>query len=286
VPWQQLTLRLAATELPETEALLRLAGAVSLAISDDADSPILEPAPGTTPLWPQLTVRALFVPEIDLTAIARVVDTGGTEPLIETIADEDWLESVKQTITPIRIGARLCIVPAEDFRGSVDTLALNMGLAFGTGRHPTTRLCLEWLERHPPTALDVLDYGAGTGVLALAALKLGAKQDVAIDSDPQALAAARRNAELNGFEDLLWVGSPENLPAHAFDLILANILAEPLIELAATLADRQKPGARIVLSGILAGQADSVEQRYAAYYADLIRHESDGWSLVTGTRRN
>ncbi|MGW8367955.1 MAG: 50S ribosomal protein L11 methyltransferase [Gammaproteobacteria bacterium] len=282
MPWQQLTLRLKADELARIEALLRLMGAESIAISDDADTPIFEPAPGTTPLWPELTVRALFDAAIDLLAIARIIglnESGSFQ--IEQITDRDWLESVRQTITPIRIGPRLRIVPAEDLEPAADTLALHMGLAFGTGKHPTTRLCLEWLERHPPAALDVPDYGAGTGILALAALKLGARRAYAVDTDLQALDAAQQNAELNGLGNELWIGAPDSLPAQTFDVILANILAEPLIELAASFAAYQPPGAPIALSGILVSQTDAVIDGYANSYEEFARRDSGGWSLVT-----
>jgi ribosomal protein L11 methyltransferase len=285
VAWQQLTLRLKAQDLAGTEALLRLLGAQSIAISDDTDTPIFEPEPGTTPLWPQLIVRALFDARIDLGNVTAIIGTAEDHTLrVEQIADKDWLESVRQSIAPVRIGPRLRIVPSEDFDSAADTLALHMGLAFGTGRHPTTRLCLEWLERKPPSGLDVLDYGAGTGILALAALKLGAHHAHAVDTDPQAIDATLRNAELNGLATALWAGAPASLPALSFGLILANILAAPLIELAESFAGFQPPGARIVLSGILSPQADAVIAQYASFYEAFERRETDGWCLVTALR--
>jgi ribosomal protein L11 methyltransferase len=161
-----------------------------------------------------------------------------------------------------------------------------MGLAFGTGQHPTTRLCLEWLEREMAPVDSVLDYGCGTGVLALAALKLGAGTATAVDIEPQALDATRRNAELNGLERGLAVGPPESLIPGRFDLILANILAQPLITLAEFFADRQAPGGRIVLSGILASQLNEVETHYRHWYDAVETRELDGWGLVTAIRRS
>lgn len=286
--WQQLTLHIAAADLPRTEAMLRLAGAVSVAISDDGDTPILEPEPGTTPLWPKLTLRALFAESLDLSCIDAVLGTPAeTNIALERIDDEDLQSAARQRIEPVRIGPRLTIVPASELdrdRGSL--LGLHMGLAFGTGQHPTTRLCLEWLEREMRAGGSVLDFGCGTGVLALAALKLGASMATAIDNEPQALAATQRNAALNGLSlrcaiDLS--AAPE--PAH-FDLVLANVLARPLIELAATFAGRQAAGGRIVLSGILESQLDEVETQYRQWYHRFERFTLAGWGLLTGSRRS
>ena len=286
--WQQLTLRLDASDLTATEALLRLAGASSIAVSDGGEAPILEPAPGTTPLWPTLTLTALFDDSADLSAIGAILGRAGGDALsVRPITDEELERAMRQDVRPIDIGPRLAIVPAESFDPADGrSLGLHMGLAFGTGRHPTTRLCLEWLERGPGGAERVLDYGAGTGVLALAALKLGAARALAIDSEPQALEAARQNAELNGLETSIRIGLPETLDAGPFDLVLANILAQPLIELAATFAGLQRPGGTVVLSGILAAQLDAVAAHYERWYEHLERRDLEGWALLTGTRRS
>jgi ribosomal protein L11 methyltransferase len=286
VAWQQLTLRIPASDLPRTESLLELAGAVSITIGDDGDTEILEPAPGTTPLWPDLVVRALYAGEIDLSGLQSVLAVSG-DPLLERIDDAELAAAAMQVIEPIDIGPRLAVVPADD-TGPADnrTLRLNMGLAFGTGRHPTTRLCLEWLESAAFDGARVLDYGCGSGVLALAALKLGAREAVAIDNEPQALVATRRNARLNELERRVAVGLPD-LPAPGpFDLVLANILARPLLELAETFAQAQPPGGRIVLSGIIESQLDQTEQHYRRWYRAFDRRSLDGWFLLTGTRRN
>jgi ribosomal protein L11 methyltransferase len=286
VAWLELTLRLAAAKYPYAEAVLELAGALSIAIFDDGDSPILEPEPGTTPLWPAVTVRALFDDDIDRQAVIALL-----EPIVdgelglERITEESVSDAAHEPIRPVEIGPRLAIVPAEALGPADDrTLGLHMGLAFGTGRHPTTRLCLEWLEREMTAGLRVLDYGAGSGVLALAALKLGAGSATAIDNEPQALTAAKRNATLNGLQDSIRIGPPEMLETQTFDLIFANILAGPLIDLADTFAACQPDGGRIVLSGVLTSQVDDVEARYRSAYGRFSRHELADWALLTGTR--
>jgi ribosomal protein L11 methyltransferase len=285
--WLELTLRLQAEAFPRAEALLELAGAMSIAFSDAADTPILEPAPGTTPLWPAIVVRALFADGADPAAIVALVGPlAEAEPMLARVDDADIEARARSPIVPVQIGPRLTVVPAESLPDADDrALGLHMGLAFGTGSHPTTRLCLEWIERELEPGIDVLDYGSGSGILALAALRLGAAHATAIDTEPQALAATRRNAELNGLLDLVTIGSPEALPASGFDLVVANILARPLIELAETFAAHQPAGGRIVLSGVLDSQLPALRSRYAAWYQTFATRELAGWGLLTGVRR-
>lgn len=284
--WLELTLRLRAEEFAGAEAVLELAGALSIVISDDGDSPILEPEPGTTPLWPTVTVRALFDEDVDEKAIVALLEPIVNGELgVQRITEEAVSNSAQEPIRPIQIGPKLAIVPAGELEPADQrTLGLHMGLAFGTGRHPTTRLCLEWVEREMPAGLRVLDYGAGSGVLALAALKLGARHATAIDNEPQALTAAQRNAALNGLRDSIRIGPPDILDMESFDLIFANILAGPLIDLADTFAACQPGGGRIVLSGILTSQVEVVEARYRSAYGNFARFELADWALLTGTR--
>lgn len=286
--WHRLTLNFGAPELPRIEALLELAGAESITVTDEGDEPILEPAPGTTPLWSELRVSALFDGRLDIDAIAGMLRDAGSEPSsIERIDQADVEAAARQSVPALDVGPRLAIVPAEAFDATDPRqVGLNMGLAFGTGQHPTTRLCLQWLERADVTGATVLDYGAGSGVLALAALRLGADRATAIDNDPQAVEAARRNAVLNGALSRLRVGPPESLGRDSFDLILANILARPLVGLAATFAARQAPAGRVVLSGILASQLDEVEDAYSGTYRDFSRCVDSGWGLLTAERRS
>jgi len=288
VAWLELTLRLPAEDLPRAEALLLLAGASSIAISDDGDSPILEPEPGTIPLWPAITARALFNEAADpkrILGLLGPVDDSNFS--FKHISDAAVSGSAHDPISPVDIGPRLAIVPADSLDSADQrALGLHMGLAFGTGQHPTTRLCLDWLEREMRDGLRVLDYGAGSGVLALAALKLGANHATAIDNEPQALAATDSNAKLNGLQDSITIGSPESLATDRFDLIVANILARPLIDLADRFAQYQPTGGRIVLSGILTSQLDELESIYQSNYQDFSRQTISDWGLLTGTRRS
>jgi ribosomal protein L11 methyltransferase len=285
--WLELTLRLKPEALPQTEALLALAGSVSIAVADAGEAPILEPAPGATPLWPSLTVRALFPDNVDADALGMLVGPlAEGEPAFARIADAAIVARSAAPIVAIEIGPRLAIVPAEALpTADRRALGLHMGLAFGTGSHPTTRLCLEWLERELEPGISVLDYGSGSGILALAALKLGAASATAVDTEPQARTATKRNAELNGLTGALTISSPESLATQRFDLIVANILARPLIELAASFARLQPAGGRIVLSGILGSQLAEVESHYSAGYEAFSSRELSGWGLLTGTRR-
>ena len=288
MPWRKLTLRIAAGELPRAEALLELAGATSISISDAADSPLFEPEPGATPLWPTLELQALFDSALDREAIDALLGSlahAGTA--LETIDDRTVDQALRQVVHPLDIGPRLRILAADDpSPGDARTLRLHMGLAFGTGRHPTTRLCLEWIEREMPPGLTVLDFGCGSGVLALAALRIGASHALAVDTEPQAIEATRNNAALNALEPVIQVGPPDLPGSGSFDVIFANILAEPLIMLAPSFGARQPPGGRIVLSGILTTQLDRVAERYARWYESFERHEADGWALLTGRRRS
>ncbi|HUL80739.1 MAG TPA: 50S ribosomal protein L11 methyltransferase [Gammaproteobacteria bacterium] len=287
---RELTLRVAAADVPRAEALLELAGAESLSLGDAADDPILEPAPNETPLWPAVELRALFPEGADLDAIGAVLASAceSAHAFSFGALDEDaWRVTAQRGIPPRRFGERLWLAPAGDTAvpAGLVGLRLHMGLAFGTGEHPTTALCLEWLDAHVEPGARVLDYGCGTGVLALAALALGAQHAWAVDNDPQAVMATRANAALNGREAEIFVGAPEALPPLRADVVLANILAGPLIALAPKFARQLVPGGRVVLSGILARQAASVAGAYEPWFERIVSLERDGWTRLDGTRR-
>jgi ribosomal protein L11 methyltransferase len=297
MPFQQLTLTLGAADPAPYEDALLEAGALSITLQDAGDDPVLEPAPGTTPLWPKVRLVALFDASIDREAVLAQLRAQLALPLaaatFETIADRAWEREWLKDFRPMRFGRRLWICPGGQ-RPAADELArgdapclieLDPGLAFGTGTHPTTALCLEWLDGAALSGQRIIDYGCGSGVLAIAALKLGARSALGIDIDPQALLATRDNALRNGVEDRLHVQLAQQDPGPPADVLLANILAEPLEILAPTFARLLVPGGLLVLSGLLTGQAAAVASRYAAWFdigPAIIR---DDWARLDGVRR-
>jgi ribosomal protein L11 methyltransferase len=284
--WQQLTLSVDSAEAERAEALLTLAGALALAFDDAGDDPVLEPPPGSTPLWPTVNIRALFPATLDLLPLSLVLQSSLRlrAPIAVQALGDDWRNAPKE-IAPRPVGQRLWVAPAGSATptpaGRVG-IRLNMGLAFGTGAHPTTALCLEWLDANVVPGATLLDYGCGSGVLAVAALALGARRAWAVDNDRQALAATADNARLNGVEDKLWVGPPEALPSLGVDLAVANILAGPLERLAPALAAALIPQGRIALSGILNAQRDRILVAYEPYFLSLASAEREGWLLLHG----
>ena len=291
MPWQNLILTTAREQVEAIEARLLTAGALSVTVGDAGDVPVLEPAPGETPLWPENTLTALFPQDAELAPLGAALATEfelAATPRIEAVEDQDWERAWMDDFRPMRFGQRLWICPSwqEPPEADAVNLILDPGLAFGTGTHPTTALCLEWLDANPPTGALVLDYGCGSGILSLAALKLGARHAWGVDIDPQALTATRTNAERNGIATgNLYAVDPQELPPLEAGLVIANILSGPLVELAPLLCAHLKPGGHLVLSGILAEQADTVREAYAAcierWEADAIR---DGWVRLTGQR--
>lgn len=275
--------------MPSAEALLTLAGAETISLRDAADDPVYEPEPSATPLWPNVIAEALFAQDADLVALVGLLATTfpGATASVDALDDSAWQSRLPQPVKARPVGTRLWLAPADDPRVPNDRLVvrINMGLAFGTGEHPTTALCLEWLERHVASGTTMLDYGCGSGILALAALALGARFAYAVDNDPQALTAAKANAELNAAAERLFVGAPKTLPAVAVDVLAANILAGPLVELAPTFAEHVVPGGTVVLSGILEPQAARVAAAYAPYLASVEQTARDGWVLLAGSRK-
>jgi len=286
---QQLTLQLDAAAVPTAEALLELAGAESIALADAGDDPVLEPLPETTPLWPHVTLRAVFPADAELASVGGLLQSAcaASEIKIAVLRDADWQAAIRQVFKARAFGRRIWLAPADDATvpaGRVG-IRLHMGLAFGTGEHPTTALCLDWLDTHVRAGMTVLDYGCGSGVLAIAALALGASHAWATDNDPQALVATRANAELNGVTQRVAITAPETLPAVAVDIVAANILAGPLIALAPRLAAHVRPGGRVVLAGILSTQAAQVTQAYAPYCTDFAQTVEQGWVRLAAIRR-
>ncbi len=285
--WHQISVVLDSADVERAELLLKLAGAVSVALADDGDAPVLEPAPGAVELWPRVRLSALFESSVDPQQVAAVLGSSieAASFSAQALDEQDWIGGWQQQVEPIAFGGgRLRLVPAEQ-PATADDLRLNMGLAFGTGRHPTTKLCVEWLTATPVTGQRVLDFGCGSGILALAALRLGAAFAWATDNDEQAVLATRRNAELNDLGANLWIGLPAALPEATIDLLLANILAGTLAEFADDFAARQQAGGRIVLSGILAAQAADVIRAYQTHYDSFETEELEGWVRICAVRR-
>jgi len=275
---------------PVEQALVEL-GAVAIELSDAADDPILEPAPGATPLWPTLRIGALFNAAIDDTvirlAVAGAIGTGPMPTMhFESVADQDWIENWQQTLQPMRFGRNLWICPAGSKCPEQDgtVIELDQGLAFGTGSHPTTALCLDWLANSDDHSGTVLDYGCGSGILSIAALALGATRVLGIDLDEQALRATRDNADRNHVTGRLDIIRPEAASKDwKFDRIVANILSSTLIELATELRGFCHTGTRIALSGILTDQTESVTAAYRPWVEFELPIERDDWALLSGT---
>lgn len=290
MPWLQISLRTQQEHSEALEALLLDQGAASVSYADAEDNPVLEPAPGETPIWPELILSALFDAGTDSEAIRISLENCGlpySDLRIEKLPDQDWERAWMDDFKPMRFGERLWICPSwlEPPEPDAVNLMLDPGLAFGTGTHPTTALCLEWLDAHPPKDALVIDYGCGSGILAVAALKLGARHCWGVDIDPQALEATRANAEKNGIPAAhLYVAEPEDLPPIKADLLIANILSGPLVELAPTLTGLVKPGGRLILSGILEDQAESVIAAYAPWFEMQPPVGKEDWIRLEGRR--
>jgi len=277
------------------DALLAL-GALSVGIEDadagtDRETPQFgEPGSDLAPLWAHSRVVALFdrSADIPLIAAAAAGEAGlDTTPAyqIAVVAEQDWVRLTQSQFEPIRINERLWIVPSWHQSPDPDAinLALDPGLAFGTGSHPTTRLCLDWLCGHVQTGASVLDYGCGSGILAIAAAKLGAGRVVGVDIDENALTAAAGNAERNATQlQLLHSRHPLDMQ---FDIVVANILTNPLCVLAPLLAQRTLRGGQIALSGILSSQASQVQDAYRPAFDLRVWAEKEGWSLLQGVRK-
>jgi ribosomal protein L11 methyltransferase len=233
---------------------------------------------------------ALFPVDVSLDKIVCTIEAaiGRSLPAshVENLPDQDWRRAWMKDFKPMKFGDCLWICPGGQKpvgTGGV-VVELDPGLAFGTGTHPTTALCLEWLDQCGSEGLDVLDYGCGSGILAIAAMKLGARSVTAADIDPQALIATKNNARRNDIDSGLTICMPENIPPRHFHRLVANILAEPLLELAPQLADLAAPGALIGLSGVLQEQASAVEQRYQTWFDMKPSVTMHDWVLLSGTR--
>ncbi|WP_345828099.1 50S ribosomal protein L11 methyltransferase [Pantoea sp. BRR-3P] len=293
MPWIQIKINSTGANAETLSDALMDVGAVSVTFQDTHDNPVYEPLPGETLLWGDTDVIGLFNAE---TEMSDVVAELSQHPLlgsafrhkIEQIEDKDWEREWMDNFHPMRFGERLWICPS--WRDVPDPNAVNVmldpGLAFGTGTHPTTSLCLTWLDGLDLQGKTVIDFGCGSGILAIAALKLGAAQAIGIDIDPQAIQASRDNAERNGVSERLALylphQQPDNLQA---DVVVANILAGPLRELAPLISVLPKTGGHLGLSGVLASQAAGVCEAYEEQFDLDPVAEKEEWCRITGIRR-
>lgn len=291
MPFHQVVVDLAGTDLGRAEDACARLGAIAVSLGDAGDEPVLEPGPGETPLWPSVRLKALFPaaadPDRAADALADALGIPRAAIGIEFVEDRDWEREWLKDFRPMRFGRRLWVCPAglAPDGPAEAVLALDPGLAFGTGTHPTTALCLEWLDGAIRGGERVLDYGCGSGILALAALKLGAFNAVAFDIDPQALHATRENAARNGVADRIMVAQAASDIAGHFDIALANILSGPLIALAPGIAPKLRAGGALLLAGMLAPQADEVARAYRPWFDIGPAAEREGWTLLAGRRR-
>jgi ribosomal protein L11 methyltransferase len=303
MPFLQFSLDLGARNPQPYEDALFALGALSVTLVDSADDPVLEPRPGEMPLWATVTINAVFAADADLGAIRTSLGAqSGLDPLLvaekarfDTVADRAWEREWLKDFRAMRFGRRLWVCPGgqrptETKSDQVPVIVdLDPGLAFGTGTHPTTAMCLEWLDACADGWLGaaelVIDYGCGSGILALAALKLGAARAVAMDIDEQALTATQQNAERNELASRVHVTTTRDCDGAVADGLVANILAGPLQELASTLAARVRRGGQLALSGLLVEQADAVTAAYRPWFDISLTGARDGWALLTGRRR-
>lgn len=297
MPWIQLQIPTDPEHADRLEDLLIELGAEAVSMEDAADQPLYEPDPGTTPLWSNTTVTGLFQADQDADQLCleirknwhRQTGLALVEINVGSVEDQDWVRAWMDDFHPLQFGKRLWIVPSwhEAPDPKAANLMLDPGLAFGTGTHPTTALCLEWLDSQDLEGKQVTDYGCGSGILGLATLLLGAKHVIGVDTDPQALQASRDNARRNGMDDhKLDLYLPENEPNTKTDIMLANILAQPLIGLASHLAALTHTGGKLILSGILAHQAGDVAKAYEPWFTmDSPKHQEE-WIRLTGQRND
>jgi len=294
--WVQLRIKAKSHQVEAAENALLALGSVSVTLQDDADQPILEPELGTTPIWDDTLIIGLFTADVDTDAVLEqfplmyAVEGGEGQPQLkwEQVEDKDWVRAWMDTFKPMQFGERLWICPSwsEPPAPEATNLMLDPGLAFGTGTHPTTALCLRYLDQAVEGNELVVDYGCGSGILGMAALLLGSRHMIGVDIDPQALIATRDNAGRNKIkEDRFEVYLPDQAPAVEADITVANILAGPLQQLAPELAKLTRNGGKLALSGLLAHQADEVIATYSQWFVMNAPQQMEDWVMLSGIRK-
>lgn len=291
MPWIQAIIEVPSEQTTELEDLLMAIGAQAVTMRDATDQPIYEPKIGTTPLWSTVTLIALFDAEqpleLQMKQLAALYIEEYEQPFpqykLELVEDKDWVREWMDQFKPMPFGERLWICPSwlEPEDPNAINLKLDPGLAFGTGTHPTTSMCLKWLDTADIENKTIFDFGCGSGILGIAAMLLGAKSLVGIDIDPQAVLASNENTERNNVdESKVSFHLPEDAPSVKTEVVLANILAGPLVELKDSILSYLLPGGQLVLSGILASQAQNVTQAYEQHCTITSIEEDDGWVRI------
>lgn len=289
--WLAISVEVPRNRAGRAEQALEASGALSVTLSDAGDAPVLETAPGQTRLWPTVRLTGMYPRDTDPDGVrqelAAVLEDEDVAPESVMIADREWTRAWMDRFGPMRFGERLWILPRQAAEPDADGvhIRLDPGLAFGTGTHATTALCLEWLDAHPVDGARVIDYGCGSGVLGIAAARMGADSVWCVDHDRQALAATRDNAAANQVSERIRVCTPEDMPSVQADVLIANILLKPILDLSSAFASRCAPGGRLVLSGLLDDQAQVVTPAYGEHFTDFAVAGRDGWCRVSARRR-
>ena len=291
--WNQISFEVKKLEADLASEVLMGLGSISITYSDAHDDAIYEPPLGETPLWEFTRITALFKSEV---STQKIIDSLGKICNIKVddtfkIQDKIWEEECQKDFPSMQFGKNLWVCPSWESKHSIpsDAIVINMdpGLAFGTGTHQTTSLCLEFLAENPPNSLDVIDFGCGTGILAIAAAKLGAKRVLAIDNDPQAVTASTENAEKNNCSDVIKTfHSDEKIEYEKCDLLMANILAKPLVELQTLFSKIVKPNGAILLSGILEHQVEKIINCYSPNFNNFKNSNKNEWYRISASRKN
>ena len=289
--WLQISFQIEKSQADLISEVLTGLGSLSITYSDTLDDAIYEPPVGQTPLWDNVTVNALFSADVNQEDIeASIFEICNVKVLTSfVLKDRVWEDECKKDFHSMKFGENLWVCPSWESQAEIpsDAIIINMdpGLAFGTGSHQTTSLCLEYLDNNPPKNIDVIDFGCGTGILAIAAAKLGASRVLAIDNDPQAIISSKDNVINNQCESIIkTIHSEDEIDFEGCDLLIANILINPLIELAPRFAALVNPDGELLLSGILKKQVDRVVGCYSEYFTNLEVSNIDEWYRVTGTR--
>ena len=290
--WKQISFEVKKSETDLVSEVLMGLGSVSITYSDALDDAIYEPPVGQTPLWDNVKVNALFSSEVNQKSIETSISDICNIVVIDTVTLKDrvWEEECQKDFPSMRFGKRLWVCPSWDTESilSNDSIVIHMdpGLAFGTGTHQTTSLCLEYLDSNPPKNLHVIDFGCGTGILAIAAAKLGAKSVIAIDNDPQAVLSSKENVAKNKCENTITtIHLIDQESDNKCDLLIANILANPLVELEPLFSNLVHTKGMLLLSGILKEQVDRVVKCYSINFSNIEVANKGEWFRISGKRR-